>query len=377
MIVRHLSLAHFRNYAALDVDFSPGINVIYGDNAQGKTNLIEAIAYLAACRSHRARGDRELSALDAGEARITADLLSRSRDFRLEIQLRRGQRRRLKKNGVVLKTAAELAGILNTVLFCPEDLYLIRAGAAARRNFLDGAICQMRPRYAAALAEYKRLHEQKTRILRDWPEQPGLLDLLEDYNVRLCQTGALLIHYRAHFIKKLNQYAPAIHGDCSDGREVLSLGYQTVKTVPDPREKPVVLFPQLMEHMEAHRQAELDSRSCLSGPHKDDLLVQIDGLPAKQYASQGQTRTASLSLKLAQRELLYEAFEEYPVLLLDDVLSELDSKRQSFVLNRIAGGQVFITCCEEKRLDRLEAGRVLHIEKGALAPGGDTKCTCT
>lgn len=132
-----------------------------------------------------------------------------------------------------------------------------------------------------------------------------------------------------------------------------------------------------MEHMEAHRQAELDSRSCLSGPHKDDLLVQIDGLPAKQYASQGQTRTASLSLKLAQRELLYEAFEEYPVLLLDDVLSELDSKRQSFVLNRIAGGQVFITCCEEKRLDRLEAGRVLHIEKGALAPGGDTKCTCT
>lgn len=145
MIVRHLSLAHFRNYAALDVDFSPGINVIYGDNAQGKTNLIEAIAYLSACRSHRARGDRELIALDAGEARITADLLSRSRDFRLEIQLRRGQRRRLKKNGVVLKTAAELAGILNTVLFCPEDLYLIRAGAAARRNFLDGAICQMRP----------------------------------------------------------------------------------------------------------------------------------------------------------------------------------------------------------------------------------------
>lgn len=135
MIVRHLSLAHFRNYAALDVDFSPGINVIYGDNAQGKTNLIEAIAYLSACRSHRARGDRELIALDAGEARITADLLSRSRDFRLEIQLRRGQRRRLKKNGVVLKTAAELAGILNTVLFCPEDLYLIRAGAAARAEF--------------------------------------------------------------------------------------------------------------------------------------------------------------------------------------------------------------------------------------------------
>lgn len=377
MIVKHLSLAHFRNYVALDVDFSPGINVIYGDNAQGKTNLIEAIAYLSTCRSHRARGDRELIAFDSDEALIVGDLISRNRSFRLEARLRRGQRRGLKKNGVRLKTAAELSGILNTVLFCPEDLTLIRAGAAARRNFLDGAICQMRPRYATALAEYKRLHEQKTRILRDWPEQPGLLDLLEDYNIRLCQTGAILIHYRAHFIKKLSQYAAVIHRDCSDGREILSLGYQTVKTVEDPREKPTVLFPQLMAHMASHRQAELDSRSCLSGPHKDDLLVDIDGVPAKQYASQGQTRTASLALKLAQRELLYEGFEEYPVLLLDDVLSELDLKRQEFVLNRIANGQVFITCCEEKRLERLEAGRVLHIEKGALAPGGDTPCICT
>lgn len=377
MIVQHLSLSHFRNYAALDVDFSPGINVIYGDNAQGKTNLIEAIAYLSTCRSHRARGDRELIAFDSDEALIVGDLISRNRSFRLEARLRRGQRRGLKKNGVRLKTAAELSGILNTVLFCPEDLTLIRAGAAARRNFLDGAICQMRPRYAAALAEYKRLHEQKTRILRDWPEQPGLLDLLEDYNIRLCQTGAILIHYRAHFIKKLNQYAAAIHRDCSDGRESLSLGYQTVKTVENPQEKPALLFPQLMAHMASHHQAELDSRSCLSGPHKDDLLVDIDGVPAKQYASQGQTRTASLALKLAQRELLYEGFEEYPVLLLDDVLSELDPKRQEFVLNRIKNGQVFITCCEEKRLERLEAGRVLHIEKGALAPGGDTPCTCT
>lgn len=377
MIVQHLSLSHFRNYAVLDVDFSPGINVIYGDNAQGKTNLIEAIAYLSTCRSHRARGDRELIAFDSDEALIVGDLISRNRSFRLEARLRRGQRRGLKKNGVRLKTAAELSGILNTVLFCPEDLTLIRAGAAARRNFLDGAICQMRPRYTAALAEYKRLHEQKTRILRDWPEQPGLRDLLEDYNIRLCQTGAILIHYRAHFIKKLNQYAAAIHRDCSDGRESLSLGYQTVKTVENPQEKPAVLFPPLMAHMTSHRQAELDSRSCLSGPHKDDLLVDIDGVPAKQYASQGQTRTASLALKLAQRELLYEGFEEYPVLLLDDVLSELDPKRQEFVLNRIKNGQVFITCCEEKRLERLEAGRVLHIEKGALAPGGDTPCTCT
>ena len=366
MIVRHLSLAHFRNYAALDVDFSPGINVIYGDNAQGKTNLIEAIAYLSACRSHRARGDRELIALDAGEARITADLLSRSRDFRLEIQLRRGQRRRLKKNGVVLKTAAELAGILNTVLFCPEDLYLIRAGAAARRNFLDGAICQMRPRYAAALAEYKRLHEQKTRILRDWPEQPGLLDLLEDYNVRLCQTGALLIHYRAHFVKRLREVTPPIHRDFSGGRERLDLRYETVSTVTDPEGSPRQILSQLLAHQESHRRAELEARQCLSGPHKDDLTVELDGVSAKAFASQGQTRTAALSLKLASREIFFHETGEWPVLLLDDVLSELDQRRQEFVLRRITGGQVFITCCEDDRLPAMLGGKVLHVHGGSL-----------
>lgn len=368
MIVHQLQLHHFRNYSTLDVDFSPGINVIYGDNAQGKTNLIEAIAYLSACRSHRARWDRELISFDQPEAEIRCQLTSRSRDFLLEARLRRGQRRGLKKNGVRLKSAGELAGILNTVLFCPEDLYLIRAGAAARRSFLDGVICQLRPRYTEALAEYKRLYEQKNRILKDWPEQPKLLELLEDYNIRMCQTGALLIHYRAHFIKKLNQYAPGIHRACSDGRETLSLGYQTVKTIQDPLAKPELLYAQLWEHQRSHWQAELDSHSCLSGPHKDDLLVQIDGMPAKEYASQGQTRTASLALKLAQREILYESYGEYPVLLLDDVLSELDLRRQEFVLNRITGGQVFITCCEEQRLNRLEAGKVLRIEKGAVLP---------
>ena len=366
MIVRHLSLAHFRNYAALDVDFSPGINVIYGDNAQGKTNLIEAIAYLSACRSHRARGDRELIALDAGEARITADLLSRSRDFRLEIQLRRGQRRRLKKNGVVLKTAAELAGILNTVLFCPEDLYLIRAGAAARRNFLDGAICQMRPRYAAALAEYKRLHEQKTRILRDWPENPSLLETLDDFSLRMAQTGAILIHYRAHFIKRLREHAPVIHRDFSGGREELGLRYETVSTVTDPLAPPRTILEEILTHQERHRQAELDARQCLTGPHKDDLAVELDGRSAKTYGSQGQTRTAALSLKLAQREIFFQETEEYPLLLLDDVLSELDAKRQSFVLNHIQGGQIFITCCEEEKLEGLEQGRSFHIQGGKL-----------
>ncbi len=366
MIVQSVSLEHFRNYDTLEAAFCDGINVICGDNAQGKTNLLEAVAYLSACRSHRARFDQELIQFTALDARIAASVISRNREFKLEARLGRGRRRELRSNGVRLKTVSELAGTLKTVLFCPEDLNLIRAGAVERRRFLDDAICQLRPRYAAALAEYKRLKDQKTRILKDWPEKPSLLELLDDFNLRMCQTGALVIHYRAHFVKKLGEYAPGIHGEFAGGREALTLAYQTVSSITDPLAATPVLFQELCDHMERHRRAELESHSCLSGPHKDDLVLSINGRSVKQFGSQGQTRTAALSLELAQRELFYENDGEYPVLLLDDVLSELDPRRQEFVLNRIRGGQVFITCCEEERLAQLEAGRVMRISEGRI-----------
>ena len=366
MIVTGLELDFFRNYTHLEAEFDSRVNLIYGDNAQGKTNLLEAVAYLSAARSHRARYDREMIMLDIDSAFIRGEIFSRDRNFVLEGKLYRGRGRQLFSNGVRLKTAGELAGILNTVLFCPEDLSLIRAGAAERRKFLDGAICQLRPRYAQALAEYNRLYDHKTRILRDWPENPSLLDTLDDFNLRMAQTGALIIHYRAHFIKCLREHAPGIHGEFSGGREGLALAYETVSTVNDPLARPKELLPLLLEHQEKHRKAEIDSRQCLSGPHKDDLAVSIGGQNAKIYASQGQTRTAALSLKLAQREIFQEDTGEWPVLLLDDVLSELDPKRQAFVLNRIRGGQVFITCCEEEKLEGLEGGRAFHIQNGGL-----------
>lgn len=366
MIVTGLELDFFRNYTHLEAEFDSRVNLIYGDNAQGKTNLLEAIAYLSAARSHRARYDREMIMLDVNSAFIKGGVFSRDRNFTLEAKLFRGRGRQLFSNGVKLKTTGELAGILNTVLFCPEDLSLIRAGAAERRKFLDGAICQLRPRYAQALGEYNRLYDHKTRILRDWPENPSLLQTLDDFNLRMAQTGAIIIHYRAHFIKRLRECAPAIHGEFSGGREGLELSYETVSTVTDPQRPPKELLPQLLEHQESHRQAEIDSRQCLSGPHKDDLAVSIGGQSAKTYASQGQTRTAALSLKLAQREIFQEDTGEWPVLLLDDVLSELDPRRQSFVLNRIRGGQVFITCCEEEKLARLKDGKAFRIKDGML-----------
>lgn len=366
MMIKELELDFFRNYVNFKTSFDPYVNLIYGDNAQGKTNLLEAIAYLSSARSHRARYDKEMIMLDVDSAFVKGEIDSRGRSFTLEAKLFRGKGRQLFSNGVRLKTAGELAGILTTVLFCPEDLSLIRAGSAERRKFLDGAICQLRPRYAQALAEYNRLYEHKTRILRDWPENPSLLATLDDFNLRMAQTGALLIHYRAHFIKRLREHAPVIHSDFSGGRDEMEISYETVSTVKDSLAPARMILPWLLEHQETHRQAELDSRQCLSGPHKDDLVVSIGGKQAKTYASQGQIRTAALSLKLAQREIFQEETGEWPVLLLDDVLSELDAKRQSFVLNRIRGGQVFITCCEEEKLEGLEQGKSFHIQSGKL-----------
>jgi len=365
MRIDALELDFFRNYVHFETVFDPSVNVIYGDNAQGKTNLLEAVAYLSGL-SHRARYDKELIQFGVDHAFLKGNIFSRDRDFVLEAELHRGQRKVLRSNGVKLKNTAELSGIFQSVLFCPEDLYLIREGAAARRKFLDDCICQLRPRYTQALAEYKRLHEHKTRILRDSEEYPSLLDTLDEFSLSMAKAGAVLIHYRAHFIKRLRHTAPEVHGDFSGGREKLSLRYETVSTVTDPEASPRDILPQLLEHQESHRAAELAVRQCLSGPHKDDLMVNLDGMSAKTYGSQGQTRTAALSLKLAQREIFFQETGEYPVLLLDDVLSELDMRRQSFVLNRIKGGQIFITCCEEEKLEGLEGGKAFHIRGGRL-----------
>ena len=253
MIVKALELDYFRNYVHLETEFDPRVNLIYGDNAQGKTNLLEAIAYLSTARSHRARYDREMMMMGVDSAFIQGDVLSRDREFRIEAKLFKGKGRQLYANGLRLKSAGELGEMFQTVLFCPEDLYLIREGGAARRKFLDSAICQIRPRYAQALAEYNRLHEHKTRILRDWPENPSLLDTLDDFNLRMAQTGAILIHYRAHFIKRLQEHAPAIHADFSGNREQLSLNYETVSTVTEPLAHPKDILTQLLEHQQSHR----------------------------------------------------------------------------------------------------------------------------
>ncbi len=366
MRIDRLELENFRNYGRQAVDFDARCNVIFGENAQGKTNLLEALVYLSCGKSTRARTDREMIRFDASSARMIAKVFGRNRDFTVQVDLFRDRRRKMSVNQVPAKNSAALSQVYNTVFFCPEDLFLIREGAAARRKFMDTALCQLRPRYAAALAEYNRAYDHKTRILRDADERPDLLAALPEFNEQLVRFGAVLVHYRHQFALRLREYAAANHLECSGGREQLDIQYQTVSSVTDSGVDVAMLTEQLRDHMESHQIAERSSRLCLSGPHKDDLLVTIDGRDAKQYASQGQTRTAALALKLAEREIYKNVTGEYPVLLLDDVLSELDPRRQEFVLNRINGGQVFITCCEDDRLPQLLGGKVLHVHGGEL-----------
>ena len=360
-----LTARDFRNYEQLHFAAEPGVNLIVGDNAQGKTNLLESIVYLGSGKSWRTQKSAELVRFGAAFADLEAKVYSQEREQKLRSVVFSGRRpRQLWRNGVKKKSAAECAGVLNTVLFCPEDLLVLKSGASARRKLADAALCQLRPNYDAARAEYNRLLEQKSRILKERFENPAWLDILPEYNLRICQVGALLISYRARFFESLGKEASVYHGQFSGGAEEFTLHYHTVSTVADPFASVTKLTEDLQNHMESHARAELESGQCLTGPHKDDFDVQLSGLSVKTYGSQGQTRTAAISLKLAQRELMKRESGEEPVLLLDDVLSELDPGRQDFVLNQIRSGQVFITCCEPERFTRL--GQTIQIKKGQI-----------
>lgn len=367
MNLNKLELGDFRNYQEISLEFDPGVNLILGRNAQGKTNLLEAIGYLGTGRSFRTSKSSELIRFGMDFAQIRGCITSQSRNQTLRwVIFPNGRRRVLECNGVKKKTAGEIRGMLPSVLFCPEDLMILKGGSAPRRRLGDLVLCQLRPNYDAALTEYNRILEQKSQILKDWRERPSVLEILPEYDRRLCQVGALLISYRARFYKSLAEAAAQYHQAFSGGAEDFSLEYKTVSTVTDPFAPLPQLEQDLMDHLQSHHRGELDSGLCLTGPHKDDFDLFLSGINLKLYGSQGQTRTAVISLKLAQRELMRRESGEQPLLLLDDVLSELDPGRQDFVLNQIDKGQVFITGCEPGRLTKL--GKTIEIQGGRLVP---------
>ena len=361
MRLNAINLRHWRSYGEESFAFDPGVNLIVGDNARGKTNLLEAVIFLGSGKSFRTQKNAELVQLGGEFCDVEGQLFSQGREQTLRWLLFPGARpRQLYLNGVKKRTAAEISGVLQTVLFCPEDLLVLKTGAAARRKLGDNALCQLRPNYEAALTEYQRILDNKNRILKDRFENPALLEILPEYNARLCQVGALLISYRARFYEGLAKAAKGYHAQFSGGKEEFFLEYKTVSTVKDPFAPVETLQGQLLDHLQSHYRAELESSQCLTGPHKDDFDVTLNGMSIKAFGSQGQTRTAAISLKLAQRTLMEKQSGETPILLLDDVLSELDPSRQDFVLNQITHGQVFITCCEPGRYTKL--GKTIEID---------------
>ncbi len=369
MYIRRISLVNWRNYTTCAPEFCPERNVLYGENAQGKTNLLEAIYYLATARSFRAGRDGDLIADSADAAAVEAVVATSDREMTLRAELRRGARRKLTVNGAAVATSGEFAGRLRAVLFAPRDLELVSGAPAGRRRFLDDALTQLRPRYAEALSQYARLHEHKSRILREHQDNPSMLSALDAFDERLARVGAVMIGYRARMVRGLATHAPALHSDISGGREKLELRYVTSSHVTDPFAPEAAIAEELYEHILQRREAELASGMLLVGPHRDEIELTVDGKPARTHASQGQTRTAALAMKLAQRELFFEDSGENPLLLLDDVLSELDDARRRWVLERLGSGQVIITLCDGGGLDadfgsakvmRIEVGRVIE-----------------
>lgn len=342
MKLNKLFLKNFRSYTESVFEFSDGVNVICGANGLGKTNLLESIYLLSGTRSWRAQKNAELIRWDTDGAYIYADVFSRGRNFEMKINLSLRGRGSVNINGVRVQKKAKMSEVVRCVMFSPEDLFLIKGPSNRRRNLLDGALCQLSIKYADNLSRYEKILEQKRKILTTGEN----LALMPEYNYQLAFYGGYIVSERAKLCQKLNAQAKEFHKMISGGKEELCVEYKTVSAVTDTNNDVSIIIKEIHDHLKNMEKAEIAAESCLSGVHKDDLIFTINGKDAKAFASQGQSRTAAVALKFAERELLRDG-EEYPLLLLDDVMSELDAPRQNFIASHALGGQTFISCCNE------------------------------
>ena len=365
MRVDRIGLERFRNFSGGEVFPCGGINALTGDNAQGKTNLLEAVWMFTGCRSFRAAKDAEVIPHGETAARLELDFFARERAQTASLWVESGSQ--LTLNGVKEKSLSAMAGVFCAVVFAPLHLDLIREGPAERRKFLDGAIAQLSPGYRRLTAEYHRALTQRNTILKDMSRFSGLEELMEVWEERLSQLGGRIEEIRARYLDRLIGPASEFYGRLSGGREQLGLcRISSGEEAPAPsgREEAAA---RLLARLRAARGEDLRAGTTTVGPHRDDLSITINGVSARAFGSQGQQRSAALALKLAEAEVLREVFGEPPVVLLDDVLSELDAGRQDFVLNHIRTGQVFLTCCDREQARRLDAGALFEVRGGVVA----------
>ena len=358
MYVESLALENYRNYAHLSVNLSPGINIFFGDNAQGKTNVLEALYMCATTKSHRGSRDREIIRFGEEEAHIRMLLSKEHVRHKIDVHLKKNKSKGIAIDGQKIKKAADLMGLLNVVFFSPEDLSIIKNGPAERRRFADMELCQLDHFYLYNLNHYNKIINQRNKLLKDMYFHPELKETLNIWDSQLISFGSKIIERRSLFIEQLNQIIFDLHNRLSGGKEQIKIVYE--KNVE---------IDHLEEKLRLNQDKDIYLKQTTVGPHRDDISFIVNDIDIRKFGSQGQQRTAALSLKLSEIELVKKSIKDTPVLLLDDVLSELDSNRQNYLLNSIGDIQTIITCTglDEFVNNRFEINKVFKVKEGTVS----------
>ncbi|MDC7289208.1 DNA replication/repair protein RecF [Blautia schinkii] len=357
MYIESIQLKNFRNYETLEMEFDKGTNILYGDNAQGKTNILEAIYLCGTTKSHKGSKDKEIIRFHEDESHIRMMVNKDEMSYKIDMHLRKNKAKGAAINGLPIKKARELFGVVNLVFFSPEDLNIIKNGPGERRRFLDLELCQLDKLYLTDLASYNHIVNQRNKLLKDLYVNPRLRETLDVWDIQMVSYGEKIIEKRRQFVEELNEIIHEIHSNLTGGLEHLEVIYE----------------PSVESHDFAAalvRNKDRDTRMKLTsvGPHRDDFCVVAEGIDIRKYGSQGQQRTAALSLKLSEIYLVKRKIKDTPVLLLDDVLSELDSSRQTYLLDSIHDIQTLITCTglDEFISHQFQINKVFQVVKGEV-----------
>ena len=358
MIIESIELKNYRNYENLQLELSPGTNIFYGDNAQGKTNILESVYVCCTTKSHKGSKDKEMIRFGEDEAHIKLTVRKQDVPYRIDMHLKKNKAKGIAINGIPIRKASELFGIVNVVFFSPEDLNIIKNGPAERRRFLDLELCQLNKLYVHGLIQYNRVVTQRNKLLKELSFHPEYEETLDIWDLQLAQYGRQVIEYRTDFVKQLNEMIVGIHNQLSGGKERLEIFYE-----------PNVEAEKLEDALVKNRDSDLRQRTTGIGPHRDDISFIVNGIDIRRFGSQGQQRTAALSLKLAEIELVKYLVKDYPVLLLDDVLSELDGSRQEHLLAGIDHIQTMITCTglEDFLSHRFPIDKIYKVVEGTVS----------
>jgi recF protein len=357
MYIKTLELKDYRNYNELSMEFHNGINILYGDNAQGKTNILESIYICGTTKSHKGSKDKDIIKLDKDESHIRISLERDRAIHRIDMHLKKNKPKGVAIDGIPIKKSSELFGILNVVFFSPEDLCIIKNGPSERRRFIDLELCQLDKVYLYNLSNYNKIIAQRNNLLKQISFNRKLLDTLSIWDMQLVDYGIKIIERRNSFISQLNEIVYDIHSKLSGGKETLVIKYE-----------PNVRIEEFKNKLDHSVERDIAQKMTTVGPHRDDMNFMNGEIDIRKFGSQGQQRTSALSLKLAEIELVKKIIHDNPILLLDDVLSELDRNRQNYLLDSIHNIQTVLTCTglEEFIINRLECDRVYRVVEGTV-----------